>query len=323
MEGCERLTGLICSVGFIVGFKVDNWAWWLFAPLLRRRTEDEPSQIVDAISMPALVSDEVKPVFVAKFVSNPMQPLWLHGNQSVVSVTENCSPDTLPPFRSLAEIVAIASQNPDDMVSAPTGDDVFGESDEVFFRQERRWRWFPQLPQNHRCSNQTVAVDSLHFLVEPLEKAGVDLDSLLAHEGGFTVLIVRKCPPLGADELNCSEALFTANLQVALPIFRLRFQDTVPSRVSEPEERSPVGVHEVAAVGRKFDGAVTVKWVVAFVRDALEGARFAVQATVCRVGAFRLPTPFAQFVGAKPHLPDLLTIPKGFNDVPLARRETN
>jgi hypothetical protein len=44
-----------------------------------------------------------------------------------MTVTENGTPDAFPPFRLFAPIVAIAAQNPDDLISAPSGDKVAGE----------------------------------------------------------------------------------------------------------------------------------------------------------------------------------------------------
>jgi len=77
--------------------------------------------------VPTLVTDEVKPRFHAKLVGNPMQTLWVHRHQTVMAVTENGTPDAFPPFRLFAPIVAIAAQNPDDLISAPSGDKVAGE----------------------------------------------------------------------------------------------------------------------------------------------------------------------------------------------------
>jgi len=314
----EGLTRLICSMGFVIRFEVDNRAWRFLAPLLDRRTEDEPSQIVNAVAMSALISDEVKPILMAKLIGDPIQSLRVHRDQSVMSAAENGASYSLPSFSPLPAIISIASQDPDDMVSAPTGDDVSGKSDEVFLGQEGGRRYLPQLPQDHGGGDQTVAVDGLDFPVKPLEEARVDLDSPFAHESGFSVLIVRKCPPLRADELNCRETLFSADLQVTLPILGLRFQNPVPGRIGKPEKGGPVGVHEIAAVGREFDSTVTVKGIVAFVRDTSEGTGFTVQATICLVGAFRLPTPFAQFIRAKPNLPSETSIPKGVNGVEFA-----
>src|SRR5204863_7495298 len=97
----------------------DQGAMRLDVPILGQRAFREPLQPLIAVTVSALVADNVHPLLVFELVLNPVTPLRVHDHWRVSDVAEDRAANPLPLLGLRAEVLSVASKNPRHVIRLP------------------------------------------------------------------------------------------------------------------------------------------------------------------------------------------------------------
>jgi hypothetical protein len=202
------------------------------------------------VAVAGLVAEDVQPVLEGVLPADPGAPLGVHRDDTGVLAAEDPPADRLPALLVLADVPAVAAQDPHDVVGSVARGHVSGEQDGLRLGQVVAGAQLPALsgrqgPQQDRRGHEAVRVDPVDLAVEALEERRADPDAARSLEGQVPGRVGRGAPPLRRHELDRGVPRLRAMGEVGFPLLVGRLEGTVPGCAGGPEERRAVRVGEV------------------------------------------------------------------------------
>ena len=183
----NRLLRLIRDVVFVRRLEVDERTCGLDRPIRRRRTLRHPSQRLARRRRGRSGSRGCRStVRAANSCSTQCMPPGCSMTGACGPLAEHAAADALPLLGALAAIVAVARQNPDDVIPCQRATMYCGQPDRLVFRAGRnagihlRIRAAADRPEQDRHIQQPGAIERGGLLIEALEEGRVDRDALVA-----------------------------------------------------------------------------------------------------------------------------------------------